>query len=129
VATAADAFTFYKQPTQENGLVLVGDIVILIGGQVAHEVIKSGTEPKYESANTKPCGIPLKPAEVEAKYGKQGVDLVESTQAEAHRIGATQSRAQRGPVLSGVKDPLTGETHFGQNAQAMALSPIPSPLP
>ncbi|NML65114.1 DUF4280 domain-containing protein [Hymenobacter sp. RP-2-7] len=34
VATAADAFTFYKQPTQENGLVLLGDLVILFGGRL-----------------------------------------------------------------------------------------------
>lgn len=32
VGAVADGYAFYKQPTQRNGLVLVGDVVVLAGG-------------------------------------------------------------------------------------------------
>ncbi|RZK33438.1 MAG: hypothetical protein EOO61_15310, partial [Hymenobacter sp.] len=87
----------------------------------AAEVTSPAPKPErvYESANTKPRGMPLSMAEVEAQFGKHGVDLVNETQAEAMQIGANQSAKARGPVLSGVKDPLTGETHFGQNVKEL----------
>ena len=69
----------------------------------------------YISAATKPRGMPLSMAEVEAQFGKSGVDLVNETQEEAMQVGATQGTKARGPVLSGVKDSLTGQTYFGQN--------------
>ena len=40
VGAAADGYALYKQPTLRNGLVLVGDIVILAGGRLAHEAVK-----------------------------------------------------------------------------------------
>ena len=119
VGAVADGYALYKQPTLRNGLVLVGDVVILAGGKLAHEVVKSRTAPRYESANTKPRGMPLTSAEVKAKFGNAGVKLVEQTRLEAQRIGSTQSKAERGPVLSAVKDPLTGKIHYGQNTKGV----------
>jgi hypothetical protein len=79
---------------------------------------KPRTEPSYSPANTKPRGMPLTTAEVEARFGRHGDELVAQTQAEAVRIGQTQSGNKRGPVLTGVRDPVTGETHYGQNRLA-----------
>ena len=91
-----------------------------VAAETAAETASVGapkSEPVFESANTKPRGMPLTAAEVEAQFGKAGADLVNETQAEALRVGATQGAKQRGPVLSGVKDPMTGETHYGQNVK------------
>ena len=43
VGALADGYALYKQPTLRNGLVLVGDVVILAGGLVAHEAVKGLT--------------------------------------------------------------------------------------
>ena len=41
VGAAADGYALYKQPTLRNGLVLVGDLVILAGGKLAHEAVQA----------------------------------------------------------------------------------------
>jgi hypothetical protein len=51
VGAAADGYAFYKQPTQRNGLVLVGDIVVLAGGAVASRLARLAGM-KQELVNT-----------------------------------------------------------------------------
>jgi hypothetical protein len=92
-------------------------------GAVPNNTIEAPAR-QYIPASAKPRGMPLSPAEVEAEYGHMGVDLVNETQAEAMRLGTVtssgataESNRERGPVLTGVKDPLTGKTHFGKNVE------------
>ena len=53
IATAADAFAFYKQPTLENGLVLASDLAIIFGGKViegkANELVGKPVEAAVEA--------------------------------------------------------------------------------
>jgi RHS repeat-associated protein len=44
VGTAADAFTMYKQPTLENGLVLLGDLVVLFGARAVEAQTRGARE-------------------------------------------------------------------------------------
>lgn len=46
--------------------------------------------------------------------------LVEATEAKAKEIVGSQSASKRGPCLSGVYDPATGKTFFGQNFKTNA---------
>ncbi|AZA53659.1 hypothetical protein [Chryseobacterium sp. G0201] len=46
--------------------------------------------------------------------------LVEATEAKAKEIVGSQSASERGPCLSGVYDPVTGKTFYGQNFKTNA---------
>jgi hypothetical protein len=62
VATAADAFAFYKQPTLENGLVVLADVVALLGGRLVEGQLRGakklettiGPEPQRCMAGKEP---------------------------------------------------------------------------
>jgi hypothetical protein len=83
---------------------------------------ESGYDRVYPSATDKPRGMPMDLEEVRARYGEDGVNTVERTHGKADEI-ASAYRANKGkkgtsnpgPVLSGVTDPMTGKTYFGQN--------------
>ncbi|UOQ72681.1 type VI secretion system tube protein TssD [Hymenobacter cellulosilyticus] len=66
-------------------------------------------------ATAKKIGLQQSLEEIRAQYGEAGVRVVEHTEAEALRVLSTQSNAERGPVLSGIIDPTTGNIFFGQN--------------
>jgi len=51
VGAVADGYAFYKQPTQRNGLVLVGDVVVLAGG-IAGDRLARLAGMKQELVNT-----------------------------------------------------------------------------
>jgi hypothetical protein len=77
---------------------------------------ESGYDRVYPSATDKPRGMPMDLEEVRARYGEHGVTTVERTERRAQEIiDSGASKKSRGPVLSGVTDPLTGKTYFGQN--------------
>jgi|GEM_PF-6324855 len=66
-------------------------------------------------APEKKIGLQESMAEIREKYGEAGVRLVQATEAETQRVLSTQSNAERGPVLSGIIDPTTGNIFYGQN--------------
>ena len=63
----------------------------------------------------KQIGLKESIEEIRHKYGEKGVELVEKTEARAKQILEHQSNAERGPVLSGVMDTVTGVIYYGQN--------------
>jgi hypothetical protein len=71
---------------------------------------------EYPSAAGKPRGMQMPMEQVRQLYGEHGVTTVERTQQRAQEIiDSGVSKKSRGPVVSGITDPQTGKTHFGQN--------------
>jgi hypothetical protein len=76
----------------------------------------------YPAATDKPKGMPLDMKQVREQYGEYGVKTVERTHQRADEIASAyraskgdKGTSKPGPVLSGVTDPMTGKTYFGQN--------------
>jgi hypothetical protein len=70
----------------------------------------------YPSATGKPRGMLMDLEQVNTKYGENGVRTIDKTQQKAREIiDSGASKRSRGPVVSGITDPVTGETYFGQN--------------
>jgi Domain of unknown function (DUF4781)/YwqJ-like deaminase len=87
---------------------------MVVGGN--KEPAATGYERTYPSATNKPRGLNMTLEEVRQRYGENGVTTVERTEQRAQEIiNSGESKRSRGPVLSGVTDPLTGKTYFGQN--------------
>jgi hypothetical protein len=77
----------------------------------------------YPSVTDRPRGMPIDLKQVQAKYGEHGVATVERTKQRAEEIiNSGASRKSRGPVVSGITDPSTGKTYFGQNLTKKELS-------
>jgi hypothetical protein len=89
---------------------------------------KDGTQPKEESVAGNKGQAADEAASINNKKGgafedgaaphpKQRVndDLVKAVEAEAARQIASNSKRANGPCLSGVYDPVTGQTQFGRN--------------
>ncbi|HEX8325915.1 MAG TPA: PAAR-like protein [Hymenobacter sp.] len=89
----------YHNPSQENGLVLVGAGAGLLAGGLTAKGIGG-----VRSAATKSGSL-----------SKGITDLVKSVREEALNRVANLSVNKRGPCYSGVHDPLTGRTHYGEN--------------
>lgn len=71
---------------------------------------------KFTSATDKAFGLTQSLDEIREQYGDLGVKVVTETEQKAQDIiGSGASKNQRGPVVSGVTDPITQETYFGQN--------------
>lgn len=62
VGALADGYALSKQPTLRNGLVLVGDVVILAGGRLVHEAVQ-------EAGYTKPSWVEFIDSVAEFKGG------------------------------------------------------------
>jgi YwqJ-like deaminase len=83
---------------------------------------ESGYNRTYPAATDKPKGMPLDMKQVREQYGEHGVKTVERTHQRADEIASAyrtskgdKGTSKPGPVLSGVTDPMTGKTYFGQN--------------
>jgi hypothetical protein len=97
---------------------------MVVGGN--KEPATTGYERTYPSATDKPRGLNMTLEEVRQRYGKNGVTTVERTEQRAqeiidhHAAEIARKKGQGnvpnpGPVLSGITDPVTGQTYFGQN--------------
>jgi YwqJ-like deaminase len=85
-------------------------------GKGTSQQSESGYDRVYRSATDKPRGMPLGMKQVREQYGEHGVNTVERTQQKAQDIiDSGASKRSRGPVVSGITDPATGKTYFGQN--------------
>jgi len=70
----------------------------------------------FTSATDKPFGLKESLDEIREQHGDLGVKVVTETEAKAKDIiSSGSSKKQRGPVVSGITDPITRETYFGQN--------------
>ena len=90
---------FYHNPSRENGLVLVGAGAGILAGGLTAKGIGS-----------------LRSAAAQSGSLSEGIaNLVKSVQEEAMNRIANLSVNRRGPCYSGIHDPLTGQTHYGEN--------------
>lgn len=90
---------YYHNPSRENGLVLVGAGVGILAS--------AGT--------AKGIGMTGSAAAQSGSLSEALTNLVKSVQEEAMNRVANLSISRRGPCYSGVHDPLTGQTHYGEN--------------
>ncbi|MBO0358413.1 DUF4280 domain-containing protein [Hymenobacter sp. BT186] len=90
---------YYYNPSRENGLVLVGAGAGMIAGGLTAKGIGSARSAAIRSGSL-----------------SEGIaNLVKSVQEEALNRVANLSVNRRGPCYSGVYDPLTKQTHYGEN--------------
>jgi hypothetical protein len=83
---------------------------------------------RYQSSTKKPVGLQLSRNEVQTKYGKDGLKLMDDVEEQVKLSMArypTKSERNRmeGPVVTGVRHPRLTKTFIGKNAKA-----LPDPL-
>jgi hypothetical protein len=90
---------YYHNPSRENGLVLVG----------------AGVGMLASAGTAKGIGMAGSAAAQSGSLSEALANLVKSVQEEAMNRVANLSINRRGPCYSGIHDPLTGQTHYGEN--------------
>jgi len=85
--------------------------------------IDDSQQGKFRSSKDKPKGLTKSLDQIKEEYGESGAKLVTATEKEAERIlKSGLSKAQRGPVATGVYDPVTGQVYFGRNFSPIELT-------
>ena len=99
------------------------------GGKAKEDGVEAGGKGNdYVSASKKPFGLQLSREQIKAKYGNDGLKLVDEVDELTRTIRGKYSsnnaiRKNEGPVITGVRHPLLKKTFIGKNANE-----LPDPL-
>jgi hypothetical protein len=120
---ANDAAAMYYQPNLENGLVLAGDVVILIGGRTAHELAKGRPAIEKMTGGKGPVGesssnMALRSLSYDnIKFTKKGIAVVEK---HLERFGRHKHNDVMIERLKAIEDGRLQATEYDKNFIAMS---------